>query len=795
MSRQEVQSVVDTAIREAILRRHEYITVEHLLYSILQHDTGVTIISACGGDVDRLLKQLLHFFAEHIPELPVLSVWQNDSAAESERETEVEEPSPVQTLGFRRVLERAVNQGMSSGRQDLDVGDLLAGIFLEQDSHAVYLLKKQGITRLDILNYISHGMTKDDDELSLAKFDEPGELEESEEEEDAFSRERTPQKGFKLESFAVNLTELARQGKLDPLIGREREMKRVTQVLCRRLKHNPVLVGEPGVGKTAIVEGLAQNIVKSAAPKILHNVEIFALDMGALLAGTKFRGQFEQRLKAVLKAINKYNRKAASGLGAILFVDEIHTIVGAGATTGTSIDASGLLKHALHADNLRCIGATTHDEYRRHFEHDRALVRRFQKIDITEASVEDSIAILHGLRNRFEEYYQVQYTDPALESAAQLAFRHIAERFMPDKAIDVIDEVGALNQIREPEQQKAVLDVADVEEVVGQIAHIPDLNPGESERDQLAVLERKMKEKVFGQNRPIEAVSAAIRLSRAGLNLPDKPVGAFLFAGPTGVGKTEVARQLALVLGVAFKRFDMSEYMEKHTVSRLIGAPPGYIGYDQGGLLTEAIRKNPHCVLLLDEIEKAHIDLFDILLQVMDHATLTDNTGREADFRNVILIMTTNAGAREMGKRIIGFDQSIDLSASHHAIEKLFSPEFRNRLTEIVYFDPLSQQIMIQIVGKFIDELNGQLAAQEVRLELDDAAKLWLAEHGYDEMYGARPLARLIQTTIRQPLAEEILFGQLQNGGVARVTLEDEKLVIHAGTSALCQPANNSLRG
>ncbi len=422
-------------------------------------------------------------------------------------------------------------------------------------------------------------------------------------------------------------------------------------------------------------------------------------------------------------------------------------------------------------------------------------MRRFQKIDITEASVEDSIAILHGLRPRFEDYYQIQYWNPALESAAQLAFRHIAERFMPDKAIDVIDEVGALNQIREPEQ-KTVLDVADVEEVVGQIAHIQALNhKRKSERDQLAVLECKMKEKVFGQNRAIEAVSAAIRLSRAGLNLPDKPVGAFLFAGPTGVGKTEVARQLALTLGVAFKRFDMSEYMEKHTVSRLIGAPPGYVGFDQGGLLTEAIRKNSHCVLLLDEIEKAHIDLFDILLQVMDHATLTDNTGREADFRNVILIMTTNAGAREMGKRVIGFDQSIDLSASHHAIEKLFSPEFRNRLTEIVYFDALSQQIMIQIVEKFIDELNGQLVSQEIRLELDDTAKLWLAEHGYDAVYGARPLARLIQTTIRQPLAEEILFGQLQHGGVARVTLEDDKLAIHAVASALCQPVNNSLRG
>ena len=453
-------------------------------------------------------------------------------------------------------------------------------------------------------------------------------------------------------------------------------------------------------------------------------------------------------------------------------------IVGAGATTGTSVDASGLLKHALHADNLRCIGTTTHEEYHRHFEHDRALARRFQKIDVTEPSVEDAIKILHGLRPRFEEYYQIKYTDPALESAVNLAFRHINERFLPDKAIDVIDEVGALNQIRAQEQQKTVLDVADVEEVVTSIAHIPDLNPGQSEREQLAVLEKNMKQKVFGQNRGIDAVVSAIKLSRAGLTLPDKPVGAFLFAGPTGVGKTEVAKQLAACLGIRFTRFDMSEYMEKHAVSRLIGAPPGYVGYDQGGLLTETIRKNPHCVLLLDEIEKAHIDLFDILLQVMDHATLTDNTGREADFRNVILIMTSNAGAREMNRRVIGFDNTVDTTASKTAIEHLFSPEFRNRLTEIVFFDPLSHDVMLQVVEKFISELNDQLFAQKVRVELDDEAKAWLAKHGYDERYGARPLGRLIQTTIRQSLAEEILFGTLQDGGSARVGVKDDKIVV-----------------
>jgi ATP-dependent Clp protease ATP-binding subunit ClpA len=781
MSRQEVQSVVDSAIREAVLRRHEYITVEHLLYSMLQHDSGSTIIWHCGGDVDWLLKELLHFFSDKIPELPVSRSGQAASPAEPANDVQIDDISPIQTLGFQRVLERAMTQVVASGKEDLDIGDLLAAIFLEQDSYAVYMLKKQGITRLDILNYISHGTARIDEDMSTPDFDEAGELNELEEE--VGSRTQPSERAFKLESFVVNLTALAKQEKLDPLIGREREMKRIIQVLCRRLKHNPVLIGEPGVGKTATVEGLAQKIVKKEVPQILQNVEIFALDLGSILAGTKFRGQFEQRLKSVLNAIHKYNMKSEFGLGAILFIDEIHMIVGAGATSGTSVDASGLLKRALHTDNLRCIGTTTHEEYRRHFEHDRALVRRFQKIDLPEASVDDTINILQGLRTQFEDYYNIQYTDQALASAAHLSFRYIAERFLPDKAIDIIDEAGALNQIRADEDQKNTLDVVDVEEVVTQIANIPDLNPGETERDQLAVLEEKLKQKVFGQDHTLEAVVDAIKLSRAGLNLPEQPVGAFLFAGPTGVGKTEVAKQLALILGIAFKRFDMSEYMEKHAVSRLVGAPPGYVGYDQGGLLTGTIRKNPHCVLLLDEIEKAHMDLFDILLQVMDHATLTDNTGREADFRNVILIMTTNAGAREMGQRSLGFNQTVKFSASKKAIEKLFSPEFRNRLTEAIFFNPLSPRIMEKIVEKFIDELNIQLSSQNIHLEITQPAKQWLAQHGYNEMYGARPLARLIQTTIRQSLADEILFGNLEDGGLAKVTMKNEKLVIRSKTS------------
>lgn len=771
MSRHEVQSVVDSAVREAIVRRHEYITVEHLLYSLLQHDSGSMIIEVCDGDSNEVLREMVQFFEEHIPELPV------SPPSNAENGKEADEPSPVQTLGFRRVLERAMNQVVSSGKAEIEVGDLLAAIMMEQDSHAVYALKKQGIDRGLLLEIISHGDIElvDDEHLEESDpFDDDDDI------SFGSTQKKTEKPEKQLAAFTTNVTEMARQEKLDPLIGRSWETRRIVQVLCRRLKHNAVLVGEPGVGKTAIIEGLAQQIVQQNVPAVLQTAEIYSLDMGSLLAGTKFRGQFEKRLKTVLNAVKKLNDQAESGFGAILFIDEIHMIVGAGATSGTSVDASGLIKRALHEGNLRCIGTTTHEEYRRHFENDRALVRRFQKVEVGEPSVDESIQILHGLRPKFEDYYQIAYTDHALERAANLAFQHIAERFLPDKAIDVIDEAGALNQIRETPQQKTTLDVDDIEEVVTEIAHIPDLNPGETERDQLANLQERMLQKVFGQDKAIAALVSAITLARAGLGLPDKPVGAFLFAGPTGVGKTEVAKQLALTLGIAFKRFDMSEYMEKHAVSRLIGAPPGYVGFDQGGLLTETIRKNPHCVLLLDEIEKAHMDLFDILLQVMDHATLTDNTGREADFRHVILIMTSNAGAREMGKRVIGFEQDIDMAASKHAIEHLFSPEFRNRLTETVFFDALSHEIMERVVDKFIVELNEQLTPQHITVQLTGPARSWLAKHGYDEMYGARPLARLIQTTIRQPLAQEILFGKLQEGGAAAVSVKDDALVVKA---------------
>ena len=771
MSRQEVQSVIDTAFREAIFRRHEYLTIEHLLYSIVQFESGNDIISNCGGDVNILLKELIQFFSDKIPELPI----HIDSEVNNEIKQKTDQISPVQTIGFQHVLERTMSQVASSGKSEIDVGDLLVSIFSEQDSYAAYMLKKQGLTKLKLLDYISHSSSETDKESESSDSEQYDETDQFDE-QPAPSRKKVKSLS-RIESYALNLTALAKLGKLDPLIGREHETERIIQVLCRRLKHNPILIGEPGVGKTAIVEGLAQKIVKNEVPQILQNTEIFTLDLGSLLAGTKFRGQFEQRLKTIFKVINEYNNKSKSGPGAILFIDEIHMIVGAGSTTGASIDVSGILKKAIHTDDLRCIGTTTHEEFRRHFENDRALVRRFQKIIISETTIDDTIDILKGLRSHFEDYYKIKYTDPALDAATHLSFKHINEQFLPDKAIDIIDEAGAMNHISAPENKKEIIDVEDIENVVSKILNIPDLNPDQNERDQLAHLETKMKSKVFSQDSAIEAVVSVIKLSRAGLNLPDHPVGSFLFAGPTGVGKTEVAKQLALTSGVPFKRFDMSEYMEKHAVSRLIGAPPGYVGYEQGGLLTEAIRKNPHSVLLLDEIEKAHIDLFDILLQVMDHATLTDNTGREADFRNVTLIMTTNAGAREMNQRSIGFDQSKRLTANKNAIDKLFSPEFRNRLTEIIFFDALSAQTMQKIVDKFITELNIQLTSQDIHLNINTAVRKWLAENGYNEMYGARPLNRLIQDTIRRPLADEILFGKLKEGGTVKATLKNKKIV------------------
>ena len=775
MSHEEVQFIVNSAVREAILRRHEYITVEHLLYAVLQHESGIDIIKNCGGNIKILLDELVKYFATKVPELQhdISSKNIKKNMEDIHSQDDKKEINPVQTIGFQRVLERAMNQVLTSGKNELAASDLLVSIFLEQDSHAVYLLKKQGITRYNVINYISHDISDENENM------DDDELISQDEQEKIYSDREYEKSSPKLEAFAVNLTHLALKDKLEPLIGRENELRRVIQVLCRKLKHNPILVGEAGVGKTAIVEGLAQKIIKREVPAIIENTVIFALDLGSLLAGTKFRGQFEQRLKTILSEINRYNEETKRELGAILFIDEIHLIVGAGAAGGSSVDASSLLKKALHTDNLHCIGTTTYEEYRRHFEQDRALVRRFQKIDVPEVSTEDTIKILKGIRSRFETYYNVKYTDKSIETAANLSSRYIAERFLPDKAIDIIDEVGALNEIREKNQKKEVLDVEDIEEVVTQIANIPNLNPGREECERLEILEDELKKNVFGQELAIHSVVSAIKLSRAGLNLPDKPVGSFIFAGPTGVGKTEVAKQLAAVLAISFKRFDMSEYMEKHAVSRLIGAPPGYVGYDQGGLLTEAIRKNPHCVLLLDEIEKAHVDLFDILLQVMDHASLTDNTGREADFRNVILIMTTNAGAREISKMQIGFDRKIDITASKKAVENLFSPEFRNRLTDIILFNQLTISIMEKIVDKFINELGLQLNAQNIQLKIQKPAKKWLAQNGFDKIYGARPLAKLIQNTIRQPLAEEILFGKLKNGGSVTIIKKNDQLLLN----------------
>ncbi len=743
MGQKELQFAIEASIREADSRNHEYVTVEHLLYSLLFEEVAANVIIQCGGDLDELRQELEVYFDSQMPHV-------------------AEGTKPRQSLGFRRVLERAIMQVQSSGKGDLHGSDLLAAFFGESESYAVYVLAKQGISRLDIITFISHDISKVDDERTDNGTEEDlfGASEQSED-------KPSPQQ---LKKFAVDLTELAREEKLDPLIGRKEELDRIMQVLCRRTKNNPVLIGDSGVGKTAIIEGLAQSIVNNEIPEILKGSEIYSLDLGALLAGTKFRGQFEERLKASLDALKKKEKP-------ILFIDEIHMIVGAGATTGSSMDVSNLIKPVLQSGDLRCIGATTHEDFRRHLESDTALVRRFQKIDIYEPSIKDATDILKGLRERYEEFHTVSYTDDAVEAAVELSARHITERYLPDKAIDIIDEAGACNQMCDADNRKDMLTHEDVEVVVSRLACIPDLNIQKSERERLAILDAAMKKIIFGQDEAIEAVVNAVKVSFAGLSPLTQPVGSFLFVGPTGVGKTEVAKQLANVLTVEFVRFDMSEYMEKHTVSRLIGAPPGYVGYDQGGLLTDAVRKTPHCVLLLDEIEKAHTDLFDILLQVMDHATLTDNNGRQADFRNVILIMTSNAGAREMSRQGIGFGSSADVSSGLKAVEKLFSPEFRNRLTEIVTFHRLSAAITERIAEKFIKELSDQLALREVSLLLTDSAIQWLAQNGCDEIYGARPLARLIQTSIRQPLAEELLFGKLSNGGHVKIDEKDGRLI------------------
>jgi len=739
MGQRELKFAIEAAIRDAHGRNHEYVTVEHLLFALLFDEEARSIILHCGGDVAALIEELSQHLEAKVPRLPP------DKS-----------DYPVQSLGFQRVLERAILQVRSSGRGEIGVSDVLVAIYHEPESEAVHLLEKQGITRLDMLQYISHGAAG-----------APAPEGDTEPAGDT-GPEEPPGRGAALTQFTVHMNERARAGKMDPLVGRESELERIMQILCRRNKNNPILVGDAGVGKTAIVEGFVQRVVAGDVPDLLAGSDVFLLDLGSLLAGTKFRGQFEERMKA---SLNELKRKEKP----ILFIDEIHMIVGAGAASGSSMDVSNLLKPALQAGELRCIGATTHEDFRRNLERDRALIRRFQKVEITEPSVEDTTRILQGVRDRYEAFHGTRFTDDALAGAAELAARYVSERYLPDKAIDVVDEAGARNRMLPAEQRVEAIEKAQIEEVVSRMAHIPDLNAKQGERERLATLEAELKKAVFGQDPAVEAVANAVKLSRAGLGHPEQPVGAFLFVGPTGVGKTEVARQLARVLGVGFLRYDMSEYMEKHTVSRLIGAPPGYVGYDQGGLLTEAIRKSPHSVLLLDEIEKAHMDLFDILLQVMDHATLTDNNGRQADFHNVILVMTSNAGAREMGRRTPGFGRSADLSSGLREVERLFSPEFRNRLTEIVSFQRLSHPTMLRIVDKFIDQLRAQLLARNVTVSLTPPAQEALAREGYDEIYGARPLSRLIQRKIRQPLAEELLFGKLTGGGRVRIGWKNGK--------------------
>ncbi|MGB5439483.1 MAG: ATP-dependent Clp protease ATP-binding subunit ClpA [Gammaproteobacteria bacterium] len=736
MLSKELEFTLNLAFKEAREKNHEFMTVEHLLFALLGNPTAVTVLRACGADLDLLKKEVGNFLEETTPRL----------SKDDTRETQP-------TLGFQRVLQRAVFHVQSSDKTEVTGANVLVAIFSEQESQAVYFLNKSDITRLDVVNYISHGISKvyDQPEEDLGNADQ-GELPDS--------TAKQP-----LESFASNLNELAAQGRIDPLIGRRDEIQRTIQILCRRRKNNPLFVGEAGVGKTALAEGLAKMIVDGDVPEVLLNSTIYSLDMGSLVAGTKYRGDFEKRLKAVLGQIKKEE-------GAILFIDEIHTMIGAGAASGGVMDASNLMKPMLASGDLKCIGSTTYQEYRGIFEKDHALSRRFQKIDINEPSVEETVTILKGLKSRFEEYHNVKYSPRALRIAAELSDRYINDRHLPDKAVDVIDEAGASQRLRPASKRKKTIGVVDIEHVIAQMARIPEKSVSASDKATLETMERDLKMVVYGQDPAIETLTAAIKMSRSGLGNKDKPIGSFLFAGPTGVGKTEVTRQLARIMGLELVRFDMSEYMERHTVSRLIGAPPGYVGYDQGGLLTEAISKNPHSVLLLDEIEKAHPDVFNLLLQVMDHGALTDNNGRQADFRHVVLVMTTNAGAHEMSRASIGFTRQDHSSDAMEIIKKMFTPEFRNRLDSIVHFNALGPSVMEKVVDKFIFELEAQLQEQHVTIEVDESARLWLAVHGHDEKMGARPMARIIQQHIKKPLADELLFGRLAHGGHVIVHLE-----------------------
>ena len=732
-------------------RHHEYATLEHLLLALTEDQDAVSVLRACGVDIDGLRRDLSNYIDEELSSLIT---------------NRTEEAKP--TAGFQRVLQRAAIHVQSSGREEVTGANVLVAVFSERESNAVYYLQQQEMTRLDAVNYISHGIAK------VPGHESNGTVSGVDEDEDP---ESVVKKGKEaLNAYCIDLNQKARDGRIDPLIGREHEVDRTIQILARRRKNNPLYVGEPGVGKTAIAEGLAKRIEDGEVPEVLADANIFTLDMGALLAGTRYRGDFEERLKAVMSEIELID-------GAILFIDEIHTIIGAGATSGGAMDASNLLKPALAGGKLRCIGSTTYKEYRNYFEKDRALTRRFQKIDINEPSVEDSVKILRGLKPYYEEHHDVRYTEQAIRTAVELAARYIGDRKLPDSAIDVIDEVGAAQSLLAPSRRKKTVGVKDVEAVVAKIARIPPKSVSRDDRTALLNLDRDLKTMVFGQDRAIEELSSAIKLSRAGLRETEKPIGSYLFSGPTGVGKTEVARQLARALGIELTRFDMSEYMERHSISRLIGAPPGYVGFDQGGLLTDGIDQHPHSVVLLDEIEKAHPDLFNILLQVMDHGKLTDHNGKAIDCRNVILIMTTNAGAADLAKPAIGFGSTKREGDDQEAINRMFSPEFRNRLDAVIGFKNLSPAVMNRVVDKFIMELEVQLDDRDVTIELDEEARKWLAQRGYDDAFGARPLARVIQEHVKKPLAEELLFGKLAKGGAVKVTVDDGKLAFELAES------------
>ncbi|MBT6411788.1 MAG: ATP-dependent Clp protease ATP-binding subunit ClpA [Betaproteobacteria bacterium] len=745
MIAQELEVSLHMAFMDARQKKHEFITVEHLLLAMLENPSALEVLKACGTNLDELKKLLVDFIEEHTPLI-----------ADGDAETQP-------TLGFQRVIQRAILHVQSSGKKEVTGANVLVAIFGEKDSHAVYFLHEKGVTRLDVVNFIAHGIAKVGDSESEGKKD-GAEIDESVDAKGGAADSA-------LASYATNLNELAVEGKIDPLIGRDSELERVVQILCRRRKNNPLLVGEAGVGKTAIAEGLARRIVEGEIPEILDQAEVFSLDMGALLAGTKYRGDFEQRLKAVLKQLEKQPN-------AILFVDEIHTIIGAGAASGGTLDASNLLKPALSSGALRCIGATTYNEYRGIFEKDHALSRRFQKVDVGEPSVTETVSILRGLKSRFEEHHQVRYTVTALTAAAELSARFIHDRHLPDKAIDVIDEAGAAQRIAVGKKKKKVIGKLEIEGVISKIARVPSQSVSNDDRSKLKTLDRDLNAVVFGQERAIGALSSSIKMSRSGLGNPRKPVGAFLFSGPTGVGKTEVARQLAYTMGIELVRFDMSEYMERHAVSRLIGAPPGYVGFDQGGLLTEALVKQPHCVLLLDEIEKAHPDIFNILLQVMDHGTLTDNNGRQADFRNAIIIMTTNAGAAEISKNTMGFTDAVSAGDELAEIKRQFTPEFRNRLDSIVSFAPLSTEIILKVVDKFLMELEHQLQEKKVDATFSIKLREHLGKKGFDPLMGARPMSRLIQDTIRRALADELLFGKLSSGGDVEIDLDENDEIL-----------------